>query len=146
DCDGLVDETFRDDEGRYHSTEHCGGCGVDCALAFPTAEEVACVLAEDAMRCAISRCPLGTELVDESHCAPTLPVACLPCASDDDCHARDPRARCGDGGHCLPPCLEGACPEGFACAPDESCAPIGDPCTCTEDVGSLELACVLEGP
>src|SRR5690606_11131128 len=78
DCDGLVDETFRDDEGRYHTTPHCGGCGVDCALAFPSAEQVECIEDDGSMRCAIVLCPVGTHLVDEAYCAPALPVASLP--------------------------------------------------------------------
>ncbi len=30
DCDGEVDETFRDEEGRYVDRLHCGGCAIPC--------------------------------------------------------------------------------------------------------------------
>ena len=30
DCDGAVDETFRDGEGRYVDRLHCGGCAIPC--------------------------------------------------------------------------------------------------------------------
>lgn len=147
DCNGLVDETFVDDEGRYFTVEHCGGCGVDCRAAFPTAEEVACVDDEGVMRCAAVRCPVGSRLEPDGSCAPELPVACLPCETDDDCVFRASEVRCGDDGRCVPRCLDGACPEGFACDPArDECVEVGDPCACPPEIDALEIACVLEGP
>ncbi|MFK7987338.1 MAG: hypothetical protein AB8I08_15040 [Sandaracinaceae bacterium] len=35
DCDGSVDEAFRDDEGRYVSRLHCGGCAIPCVEPGP---------------------------------------------------------------------------------------------------------------
>ena len=36
DCDGSIDENFKDGGGLYSSVEHCGGCGVSClALGVP---------------------------------------------------------------------------------------------------------------
>jgi hypothetical protein len=35
DCDGLVDEGFRDPQGIYSQPAHCGGCGVDCDNRWP---------------------------------------------------------------------------------------------------------------
>jgi hypothetical protein len=32
DCDGVVDEGFVDEQGRYASAEHCGECGRACAV------------------------------------------------------------------------------------------------------------------
>jgi hypothetical protein len=147
DCDGVADDPFRDEEGRYFTIEHCGGCGVDCASAFPSAEQVECVEADGAMRCAIATCPSGTHLVDDSHCAMTLPVACLPCESDADCHFRDPHARCGTEGQCIPGCVEGSCPEGFMCsASGLECVKLGDPCACPPEIDELEIACIVDGP
>jgi hypothetical protein len=34
DCDGQVDEGFRQGDGRYVSVAHCGACGVDCNLRW----------------------------------------------------------------------------------------------------------------
>ena len=31
DCDGAVDEDFKDGSGKYGTVDHCGGCGVSCA-------------------------------------------------------------------------------------------------------------------
>ena len=37
-CDGSIDETFRNGAGQYHLVEHCGGCGISClALNVPHA-------------------------------------------------------------------------------------------------------------
>jgi hypothetical protein len=147
DCNGVVDDPFRDEAGRYFTVEHCGACGVDCALAFPSAEQVECVEDDGAMRCAIALCPVGTHLVDESFCAPDLPVACLPCESDADCSFRDPASRCGGDGRCVPGCVEGACPEGFACeAAGLECVEVGDPCACPEEIEELEIGCIIDGP
>jgi hypothetical protein len=43
-CDGLVDEGFKNDLDQYAMVQHCGGCNVSClALAVPNAE-AACSL------------------------------------------------------------------------------------------------------
>ncbi len=52
DCDGAVDEDFRDDEGRYVDRLHCGGCAVPCvepgenmvASCLPDGAGVQCVV------------------------------------------------------------------------------------------------------
>ncbi len=38
DCDGAVDEDFRDAEGRYLARLHCGGCAVPCVEPGPNME------------------------------------------------------------------------------------------------------------
>jgi hypothetical protein len=39
DCDGTLDEDFRDDAGKYGLVNHCGGCDISClALSFPNAQ------------------------------------------------------------------------------------------------------------
>lgn len=152
-CDGEIDEGFRDEAGRYHLIDHCGGCDISCRERFPSADEVSCVVSDEGARCAIVSCPAGTLLEDDERCVPELPALCYPCASDEDCAFRDPAARC-EAGRCLPACDEGACPEGFVCddsgegergecvAADEAI----DPCLCPESIGELEIACLIEGP
>ncbi len=34
-CNGQTDEGFRDANGTYNQTQHCGGCGVDCDDRWP---------------------------------------------------------------------------------------------------------------
>jgi hypothetical protein len=95
DCDGLVDEGFVDDDGVYRSVEHCGACGVDCAGAFPTAAEVACVEDAGALpACVLVACPDGFHPAGAGACAPDVPVLCLPCVEDADCALRTPGSRC----------------------------------------------------
>lgn len=41
DCDGVVDDGFRNGAGRYDRVEHCGACGVSClALGFANADPI----------------------------------------------------------------------------------------------------------
>ena len=42
DCDGFVDEDFRDDDGRYNDDHHCGDCGNDCSLLMFGGQEGVC--------------------------------------------------------------------------------------------------------
>lgn len=35
DCDGTIDEGFRQPDGRYVSVTDCGACGIDCNLRWP---------------------------------------------------------------------------------------------------------------
>ncbi len=53
DCDGRVDENFRDDEGRYVDPLHCGRCGEACPQPGPnTVAE--CVPSAGEPRCEVS--------------------------------------------------------------------------------------------
>ncbi|TNF35663.1 MAG: hypothetical protein EP329_06025, partial [Deltaproteobacteria bacterium] len=41
DCDGQIDENFKDAQGRYNQVANCGGCGISClALSFTHASPV----------------------------------------------------------------------------------------------------------
>lgn len=33
-CDGEIDEPFKNEDGVYHTLEHCGGCDVDCNVQW----------------------------------------------------------------------------------------------------------------
>jgi hypothetical protein len=150
DCDGLVDEGFVDDDGVYRSVEHCGACGVDCAGAFPTAAEVACVEDAGALpACVLVACPDGFHPAGAGACAPDVPVLCLPCVEDADCALRTPGSRClvdGTGARrCAPPCGDGVlCPPGFACGAEGVCTPTSGFCGCSVETAGVELACLLE--
>ncbi len=158
DCDGRIDEDFRDEAGRYVlSAEHCGGCGVSCAAEMPTAAETACRLDETGQaRCFLVSCPPGWHQVSEVACAPDEPVLCLPCAEDADCALRRPGARCldvGDGERrCLPPCEPGggcADPTLTCVALGEgvsACMPPGGTCDCRAETVGSTFACSLRAP
>ncbi len=57
DCDGHVDEDFRDDAGRYVSPTACGACGVPCAAPGPHMVAT-CLPAGTSARCDI-QCEMG---------------------------------------------------------------------------------------
>jgi hypothetical protein len=153
-CDGRIDEDFRDDDGIYFTPQHCGGCDVDCDREMPTAAETACQVDRDAgtARCVLVACPPGWHRAGESACAPDVPVLCLPCEQDEDCALRLPEARCVPSGtghaRCGQPCeLDTACPPGFTCGGEGpalgQCVPTSGVCACSEETEGAELACLL---
>ena len=157
DWSGIADDPFRDSDGVYFQVAHCGGCGIDCSKVFPTASEVACVVADGIARCAIAACPEGMHLVGDSFCAPDQDALCLPCASDAECALLDPTARCaalpsGDR-RCAPSCGDGdpGCPDGFSCGELGGdgplvCTPTSGTCACTPGQAYLEIGCWIESP
>ncbi|MEM9067397.1 MAG: hypothetical protein AAGE52_02795 [Myxococcota bacterium] len=146
DCDQLVDEAFVNEDGIYFTAEHCGGCGVSCADAFPTAAETACEILDDVATCVLVACPPGWHVAGEGACAPDVPSLCLTCTEDEDCALREPGASCrelasGDR-RCLSPCEVG-CPPGFTCDAGV-CAPDTGICGCTPETVGVEFACLVE--
>jgi hypothetical protein len=60
DCNGVVDDPFRDAMGRYAGDRHCGACGFDCTeiYAFPNSFGT-CSVASGSPRC-VQNCNPGT--------------------------------------------------------------------------------------
>jgi hypothetical protein len=152
DCDGLVDEDFRDDAGLYSLAAHCGACGVDCGEAFPTALETECRVEADAElavpACVIVSCPPGTHPAGTGACVPDVAALCLSCTTDDDCAVRTPGARClatsTGQARCATPCESAdACPPGFACGDAGACVPVSGVCACGPDTVGAELGCFV---
>ena len=147
DCDGLVDEGFVSEDGVYREVEHCGGCGVSCTAAFPTAESVACEDRPEGPVCVLTSCPLAFHRAGDGACVPDVPVLCLPCTTDEDCALRIPSTRCLDTAsgqrRCGQPCDASApCPDGFTCDAGQ-CAPTSGWCGCDATTEGAELACLL---
>jgi hypothetical protein len=154
DCDGRIDETYLDAQGRYSSVEHCGACNLSCKQAFPSAARVECVASTNATpRCRIAACPPGQRATGDGACAAVPEVLCLPCTSDADCTAFREDARCLQdalsGSRCGRACTApGDCPAGFSCsaqAPGRSaqCTPVSGSCSCGGALVDLEFACLL---
>lgn len=147
DCDGRVDEGFLD-EGLYVTPEHCGGCGVSCAMVFPTALETACEVMAGVPTCVLVSCPEGTHRADAGSCVPDVPVACAPCTGDAECALRLPGAVCrtlaGGDARCFEPCGEG-CGPGLACQ-DGACIPNSGTCECQGVDVDARFACLLTSP
>jgi hypothetical protein len=148
DCDGKVDEDFRDHEGRYVTGSHCGRCGISCAEVFPTAAGTSCVLEDEVPICRLEVCGAGTHPVGDGVCVPDISAQCLPCTSDADCSARFEGARCleVDGEQrCAMPCTSNACPQPFSCSGDGLCWPDLSLCACHDVSETYEVACLREG-
>lgn len=155
DCDGLVDEDFLDENGRYTQRANCGGCGVDCEEVFPTAQDTECSVPDDALPfCAIVNCPPDFHLVADTGCAPDLPVLCLPCDTDADCEAREPGARClptsvGQN-RCGSPCtVTRDCPLGFSCdlvGTTRQCISNQALCACLPSTEPITFGCFVTAP
>ncbi|MEO0326801.1 MAG: hypothetical protein AAF447_27915, partial [Myxococcota bacterium] len=52
DCDGAIDEAFRDDAGRYVDEAHCGACDVPCVAPGPN-QSARCVAAGPGATCEV---------------------------------------------------------------------------------------------
>lgn len=159
DCDGRIDESFRDSHGRYSSLEHCGACGLSCAEVFPSAAERSCGLHGDNRACELLSCGAGKIDVGGA-CAAEPFSLCLPCTGHQDCSRLRAGARClsspnSDGVEkfCGQPCSEQAsCPSGSHCVTTtldtaSQCWPDSGSCACPGDNTvnvPMTLACELK--
>lgn len=144
DCDGEIDEDFRDEAGLYPNVDNCGGCGVDCREVLPTAEVVDCVPMAGSYGCVADSCIEGHHLF-EGACVPDVDVLCMACEDDEDCATFAPGARClptEGGSRCAPPCGTG-CEPGFACEAG-LCVPDSGVCACTSETEGVTFGCLLE--
>ncbi|MBX3252054.1 MAG: hypothetical protein KF901_33065, partial [Myxococcales bacterium] len=145
DLDGLVDEDFRDDEGRYVHPDHCGGCNRPCRAMGPNVVAAACLVIEGAPVCAATRCAPGFTPSTTGRCVPVGAWLCAACLDDREC-GDFVGARCADVGgeqRCAIGCELG-CPEGYGCTGD-LCVPTGGSCSCGPD-DAFDLACALTDP
>ena len=150
DCDGEVDETYLDADGRLSDVEHCGGCEVRCAEVFPSAAEVACSVEAGEPACVISACAPGERAAGSGACVPDMPVDCLPCAIDEECALRSEGARCVPDAlgatHCAAACdSESACADGYDCTTG-LCRPRSGACACDASMQDASFACELWSP
>ncbi len=124
DCDGVVDQTFRDAEsGEYLSYEHCGLCNNSCEGKIPFATETACALVNGKAGCIAVTCAVGYAIPAQTN------QACVPVGGGTDCSPCLGDATCEDlpGGQCE--ALEGGNYCTRACEADEDCV---GPLTCQE--------------
>jgi hypothetical protein len=143
-CDGRIDEIFRDEDGSYVGLENCGACGVDCAVVIPFGDELVCEELEGGYGCRALSCVEGYHVSGRT-CVPDVDVLCMACEEDSDCQVFDPTSRCRETGsarRCLRSCAAG-CPDGFECRSEE-CAPISGVCACTAETEGVAFGCLLE--
>ena len=119
-CDGTIDEPFRDDQGRYVDVANCGKCGVDCENVIANAATdsngevlpgaVACVVFGDEPVCVPNQCAEGFYPYPKEQpiqCHPLASPQCRPCTTATDCTVSEDR--CVQVGHdenksCLKAC------------------------------------------
>ncbi len=140
-CNGLTDEDFRDEAGRYVDHHHCGACGISCEGAIPGAVAY-CDASGDVPVCAVERCLEGYYRVGAA-CLELTEITCQPCVTDESC--RLPGSACmllDDGWFCGRDCgpdnihgdPAGVCPAQFECLERVDgkflCHPESGQCTC----------------
>jgi len=150
DCDGEIDEDFRDADGHWTLQEHCGYCGNDCTDKIPGGVG-RCGGTPESPVCVVDHCDEGFVQFNEFQCLPPVDVSCAPCEEDADCLGGSCVPFGGDA-VCLMPCglVPDACPSGFVCASggaeDGHCVPDSGTCTCTaENEGALRPCASVNG-
>ncbi|MCA9515096.1 MAG: hypothetical protein KC635_09160, partial [Myxococcales bacterium] len=93
DCDGGIDEDYKDGQGRYNRVDNCGGCGISClALSFTHASPVCDTSGGGAPQCGFA-CDAGWVDVDGlpgCECSPTSATDFPdPLGVDADCDGID---------------------------------------------------------
>ena len=152
DCDGAVDEDFRDEGGAYTGDLNCGGCGTDCTDLFPGAT-AGCVVGDAGPKCAVTACPEGFYKANEVTCLPIQSSLCLPCKIDANCAV--PGDLCltyGDASFCGRSCGEGSphgpdCPEGYTCEETQGalqCVPANGTCDCLPQSAGITKSCKVD--
>ncbi len=157
DCDGVVDQPFRGDDGQYSLDAHCGACNVACTDMFPNATGT-CDASSGSPVCVVASCAPGYYAVNATTCLPLQSSECLPCKTDAHCATPGDRCLSFDGGQfCGRDCSDGnaygtpagTCPTGYVCAAQagggEQCVPETGSCACKdpEDHG-VARACIQD--
>ena len=125
DCDGFVDEEFKNDAGQYAGDEHCGSCNTDCANAILNGTAT-CDSTKEIPQCIVQDCGVGWEKYNDFLCIPITATLCESCGSDENCVT--------EGAKCFP--LEDGMKCGIACAIDDDCP---DAYSCIDPgIGSLQ--------
>ncbi len=125
DCDGEIDEDFKDDQGRYNHPNHCGACNADCESRWKAPElhaDGACLPDGQSYSCQFSGCKLETR------------VAGKRCQQDADCASGQKCDRqffycVADGGSDVP----------VSCNADSACASIDPALRCIDAKCQLRI-------
>jgi hypothetical protein len=135
DCDGLVDEDFKDAvSGLYGHIDNCGLCGLSCRGSILFASQIDCDADTAPAHCVALDCeegyyrPVGLDNV----CVPLNVTDCSPCGNDSHCEGLPGRCLAIDlGNFCARDCPTGSeCPPEYVCAGGR-CLPQSNSCTCT---------------
>jgi hypothetical protein len=150
DCDGLVDEDFKDPAGKYASFDHCGACGATCKFGFPNATAM-CDASLPLPECVVETCNPGFYKLNAYQCAANTSTLCEPCVLDENCVLKS--ARCvqlPEGKFCGKSCATDAdCPSGYSCKTYDGslqCIPLTNSCECDGKNTQLSKKCSATWP
>ncbi len=154
DCNGTVDDAFRDAQGRYLGAQHCGGCGNRCETLILNSATTQCGLdTAGNPECRALTCQPGFyPSADGKLCLRLDDSLCDACATDADC--KGPGSRCitvdGQkvcGRACGPGTATPACPPGYACAAapggGSQCQPTNGTCQCNASQLGTTRSCSI---
>lgn len=98
DCNGVIDDPFMDEQGRYVHVENCGRCGINCKTIITHAatgddgevldDAVSCQLRDDTPVCVPLQCEKGFYPFPKDEpqaCRPLPSPQCRPCTTEADC-------------------------------------------------------------
>ena len=164
DCDGFIDEDFKDENDQFTTLEHCGNCNSSCLGRDPHSTEVQCEVYDDQFYCTVSACEEGFTPagLPPTRCAPLTTVACMPCEEDSSCGALSPGSACvtitdnlGETSRiCGVDCSENSvfgtiCSDGYICSSIEredssvvnQCIPASGNCFCMDNPPDFAIPC-----
>ena len=155
DCNGTVDDGFRDPRGRYTTLQHCGACGNDCRTAIAHATATTCDVSTDAPRCRATACEAGYFPYEDGALCLELPdTLCFPCQVDVDCTGPGSRCLTVDGQKvCGRDCSASSayppgCPGGYSCqnvaGGPAQCVPTTGTCTCRASTLGSMRSCTVQ--
>ncbi len=148
-CDGTVDEGFRDADGRYTTDEHCGSCENRCDDATIPHAVAVCDTARPTPLCVVETCAEGYFRLNEFQCILPADALCQPCVDDAACYG----GRCIDiagANYCTKPCAAAGalCPSGYVCVADpqsglDVCWPENGSCDCYAETAGARKSCAV---
>ena len=138
DCDGEVDEDYKDETGKYTTAQHCGTCGNECGDQYPHSLTEVCDPV-GVPQCVVNECEDGYLKLNDFQCLEIPDVVCSPCASDANCFGAT-CAQVDKGNFCLTACQAGQCGDGFFCS-EGLCRPSNGTCDCNEDTKGSKRTC-----
>ena len=68
DCDGNIDENFKNVDGKYNDYDNCGSCNKSCAGSLPNAATTYCEAAPAIPECRVSQCQDGYFPLNDYQC------------------------------------------------------------------------------
>ncbi len=152
-CNGEVDEKFKDKDGKYATTKHCGVCGNVCTVAIPNASEINCDVSATTPLCVVESCQTGYYAPNPYICLKQGAPECRACITDAQCEGRQCVVIDG-GNYCSPPCEDASdCPTGYTCGtaldPDTKangsfCIPQNGSCDCNADTAGAHKPCSIK--